>query len=229
MTDQQPVLAVTEKALEKVRGFRAQSQDPDTQAMWVEVSGSVAGEYTYDIALKAHGGAGPEDEVTEHGDLAVVVPAASIDQLRGATVDWIEDPSQAGFTLRNPNKPAAPQELPMLGGGVGEVGAPASPPIPTAPQGDLSGPVAQRVLTVLEEQVNPAIAMHGGVAELVAVEDEVAYLRLGGGCQGCGMASVTLNQGIEIAIKEAVPEIERIVDVTDHASGANPYFEQAKK
>ena len=56
-----------------------------------------------------------------------------------------------------------------------------------------------------------------------------AYLRLGGGCQGCGMASVTLNQGIEVAITEAVPEIDDVVDVTDHASGSNPYFEPAKK
>ena len=66
-------------------------------------------------------------------------------------------------------------------------------------------------------------------AELVAVEDETAYLRLSGGCQGCGMSSVTLSQGIEVAIRESVPEITRVVDVTDHASGSNPYFEAAKK
>jgi Fe/S biogenesis protein NfuA len=63
----------------------------------------------------------------------------------------------------------------------------------------------------------------------VAVEDDTAYLRLSGGCQGCGMASVTLSQGIEVVIKESVPEITKVVDVTDHASGANPYFESAKK
>ena len=84
-------------------------------------------------------------------------------------------------------------------------------------------------MQVLDQQINPAIAMHGGSAELVAVEDETAYLRLGGGCVGCGMASVTLSQGIEVAILEAVPEIDEVVDVTDHASGTNPYFEAAKK
>jgi Fe/S biogenesis protein NfuA len=82
---------------------------------------------------------------------------------------------------------------------------------------------------VLETQINPAIASHGGRADLVAVEEGVAYLRLSGGCQGCGMAAVTLGQGIEVAILDAVPEIERVVDVTDHASGTNPYFESAKK
>jgi Fe/S biogenesis protein NfuA len=85
------------------------------------------------------------------------------------------------------------------------------------------------VVQVLERQINPSIAAHGGHAELVAVEDEVAYLRLSGGCQGCGMATVTLSQGIEVAIRDAVPEITRVVDVTDHASGDNPYFEAAKK
>jgi Fe/S biogenesis protein NfuA len=82
---------------------------------------------------------------------------------------------------------------------------------------------------VLDQQVNPTIAAHGGRAELVRVEQETAYLRLGGGCQGCAMATVTLSQGIETTIIQAVPEITSVVDVTDHQSGANPYFEAAKK
>jgi len=68
-----------------------------------------------------------------------------------------------------------------------------------------------------------------GHAELVGVEEGTAYLRLSGGCQGCSMATVTLGQGIEVAIKELVPEITKVLDVTDHASGTNPYFEAAKK
>jgi Fe/S biogenesis protein NfuA len=97
------------------------------------------------------------------------------------------------------------------------------------PPADLSGDVPQRIMQVLAEQINPAIASHGGQAELVAVEASIAYLRLSGGCQGCGMASVTLSQGIEVAILEGVPEITEVIDVTDHASGANPYYEAAKK
>jgi Fe/S biogenesis protein NfuA len=85
------------------------------------------------------------------------------------------------------------------------------------------------IIAVLEEEINPAIASHGGRADLVAVEEDVAYLRLSGGCQGCGMAAATLSQGIEVAILEAVPEIKKVADVTDHASGSNPYFEAAKK
>ncbi len=63
----------------------------------------------------------------------------------------------------------------------------------------------------------------------MAVEADTAYLRLGGGCVGCGMVSVTLRQGIEVALREAVPVITRVIDVTDHASGTNPYYEAAKK
>jgi Fe/S biogenesis protein NfuA len=92
-----------------------------------------------------------------------------------------------------------------------------------------SSPLAQTIVQVLEEQINPSIASHGGRADLVAVEENTAYLRLSGGCQGCGMASVTLSQGIEVAILDSVPEIEKVVDVTDHESGANPYYESAKK
>ena len=94
---------------------------------------------------------------------------------------------------------------------------------------DLSSELAQRVLAVLEAQVNPSIAMHGGRADLVAVDEGVVYVRLSGGCQGCGLASVTLSQGIEVALRDSVPEIVSVVDVTDHASGSNPFYEPAKK
>ena len=96
-----------------------------------------------------------------------------------------------------------------------------------APAVDLSDPLAQRVVAVLDEQVNPSIAAHGGRADLVAVETGSVYLRLSGGCQGCGMAKATLSQGIEVILREAIPEIAEIVDVTDHADGTNPYYEPA--
>ena len=88
---------------------------------------------------------------------------------------------------------------------------------------------AMRIQELLDQQINPMIAAHGGYVDLIAVEDDTAYVRLGGGCQGCGMANVTLKQGIEVAIKETVPEIERVIDTTDHAAGTNPYFQPAKK
>ncbi|MBS3933412.1 MAG: NifU family protein [Truepera sp.] len=88
-------------------------------------------------------------------------------------------------------------------------------------------PLAQKVQDVLDKQINPGVASHGGKVTLQGVKDNVAYIRLGGGCQGCGMADVTLKQGIEVMIKEAVPEIKDVIDITDHALGENPYYQAA--
>ncbi len=90
-------------------------------------------------------------------------------------------------------------------------------------------PIAQQIQQLFDEQINPAIAAHGGYVSLLDVQGDTAYVQLGGGCQGCGMADVTLKQGIEVAIKETVPEIAHVVDETDHASGSNPYFRPSKK
>ena len=87
----------------------------------------------------------------------------------------------------------------------------------------------EQVARVFEEQVNPMVARHGGKVELIDVQDAVVMLRMGGGCQGCGMADVTLRQGIEGMLAQLVPAVRGLVDITDHTSGANPYFEASKK
>lgn len=89
-------------------------------------------------------------------------------------------------------------------------------------------PRAKAVQQVIDTRINPGVAMHGGHVRLLDVKDDVAYIALGGGCQGCGMADVTLKQGIEVLIKEAVPEIRQVVDTTDHAGGTNPYYQPSK-
>ncbi|HEY6867373.1 MAG TPA: iron-sulfur cluster assembly accessory protein [Candidatus Eisenbacteria bacterium] len=89
-------------------------------------------------------------------------------------------------------------------------------------------PTALRIQQVLDDEINPAVATHGGWVTLLDVKDDVAYIQLGGGCQGCGMVDVTLKQGIEVRIREAVPSIKEIIDSTDHAGGKNPYYQPAK-
>ncbi len=84
--------------------------------------------------------------------------------------------------------------------------------------------IGRTVATVIIEQINPGIAGHGGAILPVGIKDGVVYVRMFGGCQGCGLASVTLTEGVERAIKEAVPGITDIVDVTHHAAGMNPYY-----
>jgi Fe/S biogenesis protein NfuA len=204
----EPLLTLTDSARDKILEVRAAEPDPDSLALWVEVSGEANGAYTYTMELRTLAEAEPEGIVARNDDLSVVVATDSDDKLNGATLDF----TGAGMVMQNPNRPA-------------EV----SPAVGTRPPADLSGDVPQRVLQILNEEINPAIAAHGGFAELIAVEDGVAYVRMGGGCQGCGLAAATLSQGIEVAILDAVPEIQRVVDVTDHASGTNPYYEAAKK
>ena len=84
--------------------------------------------------------------------------------------------------------------------------------------------LGKTVAKVIIEQVNPSIAGHGGAVLPVGVRDGVVYVRMFGGCQGCGMANVTLTQGVQQAIMQAVPEITDVVDVTHHAAGMNPYY-----
>jgi Fe/S biogenesis protein NfuA len=205
-----PVLRVTEAALALVLEVRASEENEQALALWIEIGGSNGGAYTYDMYFQAAADARPEDWSDERGGMALVVPSESIEMMQGAVLDAHE----GGMVIENPNHPRTP--------------AGASPPM-ASPPADLSGSVAQRVLQVLEQQINPSIAAHGGRADLVAVEEGSAYLRLSGGCAGCGMAAVTLNQGIEVALRESVPEITRVIDVTDHAAGTNPYYEAAKK
>ena len=202
MTDA-PLLTITDAAREKILDARAGEHDADSLALWVDVSGVEGDSFTYEMYLRPVDEAGVEDAVQSDPDIPVVLPGANADKVRGSTLDL----TAGGMVLRNPNSPS-----------------PAPPTAAVEPAGDLSGPVAQRVLQVLDEQVNPAIAGHGGRADLVAVEGPVAYLHLSGGCQGCGMAAATLRQGIEAMIFEAVPEVTEVVDVTDHASGTNPYY-----
>jgi Fe/S biogenesis protein NfuA len=85
-------------------------------------------------------------------------------------------------------------------------------------------PLATAVQRLIDEEINPALASHGGFVHLLELKEGVAQVELGGGCQGCGMAHVTLKRGIEARIREAVPEVTEVVDATDHAGGANPYF-----
>ncbi len=92
-----------------------------------------------------------------------------------------------------------------------------------------AGPLAEAVQALLDEEINPAVAAHGGVIELVDVADGIAIVAMGGGCQGCGLAEVTLSQGVRAAIQDRFPEIAEVIDVTDHAQGRNPYYQASKK
>lgn len=207
MSEPTPLLTVTDTARERILEVRAAEPEPDSLALWLEISGVQGNAFTYDMYFRRVDEAGAQDLVQHSDELAVVVPEEFADSVRGSTLDL----GGGGMVLQNPNSPAPPRTA-----------APAA-------ELNLDDPVVARVVEVLDVEINPAIAAHGGFAELVAVDGSIAYLRMGGGCQGCGLAAVTLSQGIEVAILEGVAEITEVIDVTDHASGANPYYESAKK
>lgn len=199
------VLDIGDDAVEMILALREQEPGEDEYGLLIEVTGIQGSQFKYELSFvpvvdKAEG-----HHVERHGGLPVIVPDDDVEKLRGASLAVTEQ----GLAMNNPNVPASPQ---MQG-----------------PKGDLTGPLADRVQHVLTAQVNPSIAMHGGGAELVSVDGTVAYLRLTGGCQGCGLAQVTLRQGIERILMETIPELTGVVDVTDHASGDSPYYESSKK
>jgi Fe-S cluster biogenesis protein NfuA len=105
------------------------------------------------------------------------------------------------------------------------------PPISEAAMAGMAGEddIARRVQDLLEREINPAVGSHGGWVELLGVQGNDVFLQLGGGCQGCGMADVTLKQGIETLLRQEIPELGQVFDQTDHAAGRNPYYTASKK
>jgi Fe/S biogenesis protein NfuA len=202
------VLSLTDEARALVTEALAQEPDADALCLVVEVRGANLSGYDYDLYFQPADELGAGSTVETSDGLSVAVPAGSVDKLRGARLE-VED---GGLVLVNPNAPSPAER------------APGVPPEVLA--AGVEGDVAQRVIKVLETSVNPAIAGHGGRADLVAMDDTamVAYLALSGGCQGCAMSRATLANGIEVSLREELPELTGVVDVTDHASGATPYY-----
>jgi Fe/S biogenesis protein NfuA len=202
-----PVLTVTDDALETILGIRAAEEDGATLALRVEITGSRGSDYTYDLAFEPLAEATEDDAVYEQGELPVWIPAESIDKLMGATLDLPGVPGQGGLVLRNPNRPESSGMSPLVAGDI-----------------ELTGDTADKIRQLLDQQVNPALASHGGFATLIGVDGDKAIVTMGGGCQGCAVSAMTLRDGIERAIKEHVPEITEVIDGTDHSAGENPFY-----
>lgn len=191
------MIKFSDTARQHVVSFLEQEEEP--LAVRVEVLDSSPLAPRYDLALIAQDERSPDDQSFDGGGFEVVVPSGSAEFLEGATVDWVESMAGSGFKVESP-------KLRPIGADV--------------PTGDL----AERVRHVIETQVNPSIAAHGGSVNLVDVRGSEVYLEMSGGCQGCGMAAVTLSQGIRRILNETLPEITEIHDLTNHAAGANPYY-----
>jgi len=204
------IISITEPAYDKVAAIVDESTTGSPLALVIAIAGLNGSEFAYETHMTPVDRLEQDDHVEQHRDLTVAIPAGSVESLRGATLGMSKNLLKPGLSIDNPNTPSPA----ILGDG---------------PPPDTSSPVAEQVKHVIANQINPAVASHGGMVELVAVEDGIAYVRLGGACQGCGMANVTLSQGIESTILSMVPDVDTVMDVTDHAAGESPYYEASKK
>ncbi|MBW3580641.1 MAG: NifU family protein [Actinobacteria bacterium] len=200
------LVAVTDAARSVILEMRVGEPEGEGLALQIEVVGEGDADYLYELTFSPAADAAPGDHLGWSGELPVVVPEASVPNLRGASLDHLEP---TGLVLRNPNRPR-----------------PTVAPTATV---YLEGSVEQRIQQLLDDEINPMLAMHGGFAALDRVEGETAFMIMGGGCQGCGLAQLTLTEGIKATVERSIPEIGNVIDVTDHAAGDNPFYQPSQK
>ncbi len=198
------LMEITPAALEMVLGIRAEEPDPESLGLRIEIAGVRGVDFVYDLSFEELDSLDEGDLVTPLAEeLSLLVPADSVDRLRGATLDVPRHADQSGLVIRNPNRPN-----PLAGVDL-----------------RLEGTVAERVAQLLEQTINPSLGAHGGFATLVGVDDDQkVYVTMGGGCHGCAMSRMTVTQGIEQTIRGAIPEVTEVVDATDHSTGENPFY-----
>ncbi len=188
------MISLTKAAKERILAVM-EMQGKAGYGLRVRIAGRGTNGYKHELGFLPDGEETESDTIIENQGIRVVVDKASAERLDGTTIDYVENLQGAGFVFDNPN------------------------PVSFTDQAK-----GEAIVKLFEETVNPGLAMHGGSVELLDVKDNTVYVRLGGGCQGCGMANVTLKQGIERMIKDAMPEIESVIDSTDHADGKNPFY-----
>jgi Fe/S biogenesis protein NfuA len=199
------VITVSPEAIRRLAGLRDEEDDAAVLGVRLEIIGREP-EFSYDMAFDTVTKAAMSDIVERHRlpddpsvEIKVIIAQRDEENLRGAVLDV----DGVGLALRNPNKPTPPALDHLV-------------------RGD---ELAAAVDAVIEGEVNPALAAHGGFVTLLGHDGEgVVYLTMGGGCHGCSMSRMTMLNGVQEMLKAEVPEVVRVVDATDHATGENPYF-----
>jgi Fe/S biogenesis protein NfuA len=205
------IISLTDEARNVVIDALANEENAAGLGLWVEVTGTQGAGYTYDLYFSDLSDAPSDAAIGKDGEVTIVIPARSVSRLKGSRLEFASD-GGGGLVLVNPNAPS-PEEL--------------NPGVPADILAlGIEGALATRAVSVLDEKINPSIASHGGRADLVALDEsnKVAYVKMSGGCQGCAMSRMTLSQGIEATLRDEIPELSGVIDVTDHASGVNPFY-----
>jgi Fe/S biogenesis protein NfuA len=188
------MVILTEEARQKVREYIDMAEGT---CLGVRVVAHRQGRhrFRYELSLVMEGETSETDSVVDQEVFNVYLDPQTAESIEGTTVDFVSDVRGSGFVFENPQAEVKWDD-----------------------------PLAQKVQKVIDERIAPSLAGHGGWVELLGIDGDAAMIQFGGGCQGCGMSKVTLKDGIESAILEEVPEIKKVLDDTDHASGSSPYY-----
>jgi Fe/S biogenesis protein NfuA len=196
----EPIIEITESALDKLLELRAEEPDAEQLGLRLELASGPGEDFRYELGFEEYLSAAFTDEVRTHGRLKVMIPGKNVDQLTGATLDYNET---QGLVIRNPNRPAAPDVEGLIG----------------------DDELSATVRTLVADEVNPALAVHGGFVTYVGHDGAgTAYMTMGGGCHGCAMSRMTMLDGVQTMLSATVPEITAVKDLTDHTTGENPYY-----
>ncbi len=202
------MITFTDRAREEVLSFLGKSKG-ELEAVRISLrDGDPQAGFKFDLTLVALQERSEYEREVDLGDFSVLLHETAIDRLEGATVDYVDRVNESGFEVRTRDTASAD-------GAEATTAQPATLP---------TGEIADRVREVLDNNVNPAIAAHGGFISLIDVHDTEISVEMSGGCQGCALSAATLRQGVERMLREAVPELTAVHDITDHASGENPYL-----
>jgi Fe/S biogenesis protein NfuA len=193
------IVTITDPALAVIEELRQAEPDGEHLGLKIEIIDREGPEFRYDLFFETVTKTAITDVIRNHDGLKVIVPANDADDLAGAVLDH----ELGQLVMRNPNQPK-PLQLGTL---------------------TTTDDLAASIKAVVDDQVNPALAAHGGYVTFIGHDGEgKAYLTMGGGCHGCSMSRMTMLQGVETMIMEAVPGISKVVDATDHSTGENPYY-----
>lgn len=194
------IITVTSLAHAKLIELRDAEPETDRLGLRVEILSEPGEDFRYDLSFDIVTKAAFSDEVRTIDGLKVIIPLKDLDALQNAVIDHSES---QGLLIRNPNKPVAPSIEGLV----------------------RDDDVSAQIETIVATDVNPALAAHGGFVTFAGHDTEgTAYFTMGGGCHGCSMSRQTMLEGVQTMIGELVPAITKVRDLTDHSSGANPYY-----
>ena len=196
----EPIITITPEAIENLLEMRDDEPDGDQLGLRLAIASDAGEEFKYDLSFEEFLKAAFADEVRTHDGLKVIIPGDDVWLLTGATLDYT---STQGLVIRNPNKPAAANVEGLVN----------------------DDALSAEVETLVASEVNPALAAHGGFVTYMGHDGEgTAYMTMGGGCHGCSMSKMTMLDGVQTMLSDAIEGIEKVKDLTDHSTGANPFY-----